>query len=204
MLTARHLPELERLLVEHAEAVEAYAAAPGFGRRDEDARRRLAVANDALAAFTRRAQAAPPAPVDGEIERLVEDLIGEGCKALAPSEPKVRAARTALLAAIARALSDRDAQVADLERHAAFFRSLVNVRADGSVEQIAALVDADLARRAATWERLADEVAAANVEASARIAALEAGLREAADLLDDTDRPASAIALRAIADATKK
>lgn len=70
-----------------------------------------------------------PVTALGEIERLVEDLIGEGCKALAPSEPKVRAARTALLAAIARALSDRDARIADLERHAAFFRSLANVRA---------------------------------------------------------------------------
>lgn len=87
------------------------------------------------------------------------------------------------------ALAARDERIAALESHVAFFRaffrSLVNVRGgDEAIEQIAARVGADLARRAAEWEQMADDVGAANVEASARIAALEAGLR---DVLADLD-----------------
>ena len=86
-------------------------------------------------------------------------------------------ARTALLTAIRLALTARDERIAALESRCATLRSLVNVRGgDEAIEQIAARVDADLARRAAEWEQMADDLGAANVEASARIAALEAEL----------------------------
>ena len=92
-------------------------------------------------------------------------------------------ARAALLTAIRLALTARDERIAALESRVALFRSLVNVRGgDETIEQIAARVDADLARRAAEWEQMADDLGAANVMASARIAVLEAGLREACDL----------------------
>ena len=128
---------------------------------------------------SQHAEAAPPSPVDGEIERLVEDLIGEGCKALAPSEPKVRAARTALLAAIRRALADRDARIAALEAEVAD-KDTATVLAQNAAE-----------RR------------------GKRIAALEAGLREACDALQDWMPSSDAahdlgIRLRSLADATKK
>ena len=86
-------------------------------------------------------------------------------------------ARAALLAAIRIALTARDERIAALESRVALFRSLVNVRGgDETIEQIAARVDADLARRAAEWEQMADDLGAANVMASARIAVLEAEL----------------------------
>ena len=111
-----------------------------------------------------------------------EKILGDS-RAFTGAKQGRGAARAALLAAIRIALTARDERIAALESRCAFFRSLVNVRGgDEAIEQIAARVGADLARRAAEWERTADEVAAVNVEASARIAALESGLREACDL----------------------
>ena len=105
-----------------------------------------------------------------------EKILGDS-RAFTGAKQGRGAARAALLAAIRIALTARDERIAALESRCAFFRSLVNVRGgDEAIEQIASRVDADLARRAAEWEQMADDLGAANVMASARIAVLEAEL----------------------------
>jgi hypothetical protein len=186
-------PELARLLVEFHDAECAATAAQHRAVYSdaaevddaafapiEAAEKRARSASDALAAWTRAALSAPPdAPVD--VERLACDLYGllAGYSDRQPWLRATTAVRERWSAAVSkvvehalsRTLATQAARVAELEARCATLRSMLNVR---DAEPIVEAVNADLARRAAEWERMADDVAAANVEASARIAELEA------------------------------